>query len=267
MSPSSNEASSSSPFGYARRLVDATRTWFFVTTAAQQGYVVMFFVSRISNTSVDELNRVTNLAGPVFARMLDSLTFESSSRGATLDTIRSDLGQSSVAPALQRPAQNPSAGQNLGPEIQFDTKGVEFGPWIRPLIAKMKRNWMIPYASMYEKGHVVITFNVHKDGTITDVTIATPSTVAVFNDNARTAVVASSPTLPLPAEYPAAFVAFTVTFYYTESPPAPGHATTISSTPAADHTAASLLAMTASNVEQCSARQHRSTVPVGPTRR
>ena len=251
MSPSTNEASSSSPFGYARRLVDATRTWFFVTTAARQEYVVMFFVSRISNTSVDELNRVTNLASPVFARMLDSLTFESPSSGATsVDTIRSDLEQSSVAPALQRPAQNPSGGQNSGSEIQFDTRGVEFGPWIRPFTAQMKHNWMIPYASMYEKGHVVITFNVHKDGTITDVTTATPSTVAVFNENARAAILASSPTLPLPAEYPAAFVAFTVTFYYNESPPAPGHATTTSSVSAADHTAASLLAMTASNVEQ-----------------
>ena len=41
-----------------------------------------------------------------------------------------------------------------------------------------------------------------------------------------------------------------MTFYYNESPPAPGHATTPSSAPAADHPAASLLAMTASHAEQ-----------------
>jgi TonB family protein len=251
LSPATNEASSSSPFGYARRLVDATRTWFFVTTAARQDYIVMFFVSRISNTSVDELNRVTSLAGPVFATMLDSLTFESPDSGAvSFDAIKLNPEQTPPSAALHNPVQDLNAGQSFGPEIQFDTKGVEFGPWIRRFIRQVKQNWLIPYASMNEKGHVVITFDVHKNGTITDVSIATPSTVAVFNDSARASVLASSPTQPLPAEYPAAEAHFTVTFYYNESQPAPGHATTTSSAPAADHAAASLLAMTASNVEQ-----------------
>jgi TonB family protein len=75
--PATNETSASSPFGYVRGLVDATRAWLFVTTTAGQQCIVLFFVSRISNTSLEELNRVTVLAGPVFARMLESLTFES----------------------------------------------------------------------------------------------------------------------------------------------------------------------------------------------
>ena len=75
---------------------------------------------------------------------------------------------------LQRYIQNESVRQpgrrrrTVRPEIQFDTKGVEFGPWIRRFIAQVKRNWFIPYAAMSMKGHVVITFNVHKDGSITD---------------------------------------------------------------------------------------------------
>ena len=60
--------------------------------------------------------------------------------------------------------QPQGGGGQFGPEIQFDTKGVEFGPWIRRFIAQVKRNWLIPYAAMSMKGHVVITFNVHKDG-------------------------------------------------------------------------------------------------------
>ena len=36
---------------------------------------------------------------------------------------------------------NPQGGGGeFGPEIQFDTKGVEFGPWIRRFIAQVKRN-------------------------------------------------------------------------------------------------------------------------------
>ena len=54
---------------------------------------------------------------------------------------------------------------DFGPSIQFDTKGVEFGPWLRRFIAQIKRNWFVPYAAMSLRGHVVLTFNVHRDGT------------------------------------------------------------------------------------------------------
>ena len=36
------------------------------------------------------------------------------------------------------------------PDIQFDAKGVEFGPWIRRFIAQLKRNWLIPTNAMFE---------------------------------------------------------------------------------------------------------------------
>ena len=52
------------------------------------------------------------------------------------------------------------------------------------------------------KGHVVVTFNVHKDGRITDVTVARPSSIEAFTLSARNAILASNPTVPLPPEYP-----------------------------------------------------------------
>jgi len=107
----------------------------------------------------------------------------------------------------------------FGPAIQFDTKGVEFGPWIRRFIAQIKRNWFIPYAAMTMRGHVVLTFNVHKDGRITDLAVARPSAVDAFNNAAFNAMVGSNPTQPLPPEYPADKAFFTVTFYYNEQPP------------------------------------------------
>jgi len=126
---------------------------------------------------------------------------------------------------LQRYVQNESfdnqggAGGQFGPEIQFDTKGVEFGPWIRRFIAQVKRNWFIPYAAMSMKGHVVIQFNVHKDGTLTDLTVVGPSAVDAFNNAAFGALSGSNPTQPLPPEYPADKAFFTVTFFYNETPP------------------------------------------------
>ena len=114
---------------------------------------------------------------------------------------------------------NPQGGGGeFGPEIQFDTKGVEFGPWIRRFIAQVKRNWFIPYAAMSMKGHVVVTFNVHKDGSISDLTVVGPCPVDAFNNAAFGALVGSNPTQPLPPEYPSEKAFFTVTFFYNETP-------------------------------------------------
>jgi TonB family protein len=120
----------------------------------------------------------------------------------------------------QETFDNPQGGGGqFGPEIQFDTKGVEFGPWIRRFVAQVKRNWLIPYAAMSLKGHVVITFNVHKDGSITDLTVVAPCPIDAFNNAAFGALSASNPTQPLPPEYPAEKAFFTVTFFYNEAPP------------------------------------------------
>jgi TonB family protein len=115
--------------------------------------------------------------------------------------------------------------QNLGggadqnfPTIQFDSKGVEFGPWIRRFVAQVKRNWMIPYAAMSMRGHVVLTFFVHRDGRISELTLVGPSGVEAFNNAAYNALSWSNPTQPLPAEYPDDRAFFTVTFYFNESP-------------------------------------------------
>ena len=115
---------------------------------------------------------------------------------------------------------NPDGGNSpFGPYIQFDTKGVEFGPWIRRFVAQIKRNWLIPEAAMVMKGHVVVTFNVHKDGRITDVSIKQPSGIDAFDRAAANSLQWSNPTTPLPPEYPSPTAFFTVTFYYNEQPP------------------------------------------------
>ena len=115
---------------------------------------------------------------------------------------------------------NPGGGSNqFGPAIQFDTKGVEFGPWIRRFVAQIRRNWFIPYAAMSLRGHVVLTFNVHKDGRISDLTVVQPSDVEAFNNSAYNALLGSNPTQELPPEYPADKAFFTVTFFYNEQPP------------------------------------------------
>jgi TonB family protein len=129
------------------------------------------------------------------------------------DVSRSASSQTGAAGRAATP------GGQLGDalrNLQFDSKGVEFGPWIRRFIAQVKRNWFVPYAAMSMKGHVVVTFNVHKDGSITDLTVVGPSAVESFNNAAFGALAGSNPTQPLPPEYPSDKAFFTVTFYYNE---------------------------------------------------
>jgi TonB family protein len=115
---------------------------------------------------------------------------------------------------------NPGGGSQQMGGLQFDTKGVEFGPWVRRFIAQVKRNWIIPNSAMFNsRGHVAITFNVHKDGLLTDITVIRPCPIDSFNTAALGALKGSNPTEPLPAEYPTESAFFTLTFYYNEEPP------------------------------------------------
>lgn len=121
---------------------------------------------------------------------------------------------------VQKESFNNQKGQiqDFGP-LQFDTKGVEFGPWIRRFISQVRRNWFVPMAAMSMRGRVVITFYVHRSGALTDVTVVRPSEIESFNIAAVNALLASNPTTALPPEYPDDKAFFTVTFYYNESPP------------------------------------------------
>jgi hypothetical protein len=92
--------------------------------------------------------------------------------------------------AIDSPAPANPLSTQFGPEIQFDTKGVEFGPW----------------------------FNVHKDGSITDLAIGAPSSIDSFNAAALNAITASNPVPALPQDYPEEKAFFRVTFFYNESP-------------------------------------------------
>jgi TonB family protein len=195
---------------------------------------------------------------------IDAKSLSVSDVKGILAIYETDSGALGSAPRHQGASQNTGVGagpetpsntkgSNFGPEIQFDTRGVEFGPWIRRFTAQMKRNWYIPWVAMSEHGHVVVTFNIQKNGVITDVAVQTSSAVDAFNDRARAAIVGSAPTQPLPPEYPATKAFFTVTFYYNESPPSRASRSSSGTVPNAlqpDESGSSLLKANAADVER-----------------
>ena len=108
-------------------------------------------------------------------------------------------------------------GAEQGSDVQFDSKGVDFGPWLRRFRAQVYRNWMIPQAAMVMKGHVSIRMAVHRNGTISGIQIIGPSGIESFDTAAVTALKMSNPTMRLPENYPGDVIdPFTVTFYYNE---------------------------------------------------
>jgi len=122
--------------------------------------------------------------------------------------------QTAALPSPQSPAPPPAR-----PFIQFDTKGVDFSDWQRAFQQQVMSKWFVPYRAMHQHGHVVTTFRIHADGSITDVAVAQPSGVEDFDHSAANAVIASSPTRPLPSGYPEEQMSMTVTFYFNETPP------------------------------------------------
>jgi outer membrane biosynthesis protein TonB len=118
---------------------------------------------------------------------------------------------------------NPQGGQtDTDAAIQFDSKGIDFGPWLARFKAQVMSNWMVPQAAMVQHGHVVFQFYVGRDGTISDIHIVQPAKVDVFNTAAQSALFRSNPTVPLPKDYPAVpgdKILFTVTFFYNEEIP------------------------------------------------
>ncbi len=114
---------------------------------------------------------------------------------------------------------NPRGGDTeQSADIQFDSMGIDFGPWLRRFKNQVERNWLVPAAAMSLRSRVVIRFNVLRNGYITDLTVLQPASVPALTNAALNALRLSNPTAALPPEYPAEKVLFTVTFYYNERP-------------------------------------------------
>jgi TonB family protein len=105
--------------------------------------------------------------------------------------------------------------------IRFDAMGVEFYPWLHAFIPQLKRTWKNQTAAIQDKGHVEVYLTVHRDGTIMEVKIRKRSASPSIDQAALKALTSSSPTPPLPPEFPKGTCLFSITFYCNEVVPSP----------------------------------------------
>ena len=89
-------------------------------------------------------------------------------------------------------------------DIQFDSKGVDFGPWLRRFKNQVERNWLIPEsAEMTYAAVSSFSSTCCATAAITDLRVVQPAGDPALTSSALNALKLSNPTAALPPEYPA----------------------------------------------------------------
>lgn len=107
---------------------------------------------------------------------------------------------------------NPGPGNPNGSPGIDAIKEPDFGPYMRELQRRIKRNWHPPRGN--ESKRVVLLFKVSRDGRLLRLNISKSSTVGEADDAALEAVRMSAPFRPLPPEYQGNDIDIQFTFDY-----------------------------------------------------
>ena len=111
------------------------------------------------------------------------------------------------------------AGLNGSAEILSDTMGVDFGPYMKRVIAATYRSWipLIPESArppLSKEGKVGIEFIIAKDGSVKQMVLKFPSGDVSLDRAAWGGVTGASPYPPLPKEFKGPYLALRFGFYY-----------------------------------------------------
>lgn len=111
---------------------------------------------------------------------------------------------------------------DTGP-LSFESQWYDWGDYAQSMVSKIRVNW---YNNMPQiirtgmKGVVTIRFTIHRDGSLSDVTILDTSGVPPYDYAAKKAIELSSPLAPLPKDFPNPTERVTCMFYYNMDIPA-----------------------------------------------
>jgi TonB family protein len=119
------------------------------------------------------------------------------------------------------PSQHQAMG--VGPEILSDTMGVDFGPYMKRVIAATYRSWIpiIPESArppLDKQGRVGIRFKINPDGSVKEMILEFPSGDVSLDRAAWGGVTGASPYPPLPKDFKGKFLELRFGFYYNLDP-------------------------------------------------
>jgi TonB family protein len=115
----------------------------------------------------------------------------------------------------QLPTAPASPGGRL--ELLSDPMGIDFTPYLRQVLARVRLNWfaVIPEsARLGNRGVTLLQFVIDRDGQVPKLVIATPSGSQALDKAAVAGISASVPFPPLPAEYKGLAIRLQFAFKY-----------------------------------------------------
>jgi TonB family protein len=115
--------------------------------------------------------------------------------------------------------QNPEGGLVTGKSntLYYNDQGANFVPWLRRMLAEVRRNWIPPYSASFLAGHVAVGLSVLRSGDVTELKVLIPSGTTGF-DNAAVGALHAADLLPLPSDYPDGRFDIIIVFWYNERP-------------------------------------------------
>jgi TonB family protein len=108
-------------------------------------------------------------------------------------------------------------------EILTDTMGVDFGPYLTRIVQIVRQNWynLMPpsvYPPIWKQGKLSVEFVILKDGTMSAMTVRTPSGDVALDRAALGSITASNPFPPLPKEFPGKILGLRFYYFYNLEP-------------------------------------------------
>jgi len=101
-------------------------------------------------------------------------------------------------------------------DILTNTRGVDFGPYIRDLQSKVRQNWyaLIPEDARSKKGNLAIEFTVTKDGQLGAMKLVASSGDRSLDRAAWEGIKAAVPFAEMPEEFKGDYLALRFRFFY-----------------------------------------------------
>jgi TonB family protein len=96
------------------------------------------------------------------------------------------------------------------------TKPAETDAYINRIRRKIAASWRVPEGSQGQERFCRVYFRVHRDGSVSDVSVEDSSGLFLFDQSAERAVVLASPMPPLPREFKDAYLGVHFSFAYRE---------------------------------------------------
>jgi TonB family protein len=141
--------------------------------------------------------------------------------GSSAATTRAQEPLDEKPPGASVQSPNPTPG---GIQILTPTEGVNFGPYMNQVHAKVMKNWSASLPDEFRngtKGQAMIRFDIDREGTIGKISLETSSGSDSLDQAAINAIRNSSPLTPLPPAFKGSYIAVRSAFFYNLQPTPP----------------------------------------------